>query len=319
MPEPDTVVEEQVTARAGCPNCGTPVTGQYCSHCGQRFAEVRISMRRILMDVLEDQLSLNAALPRTMRALFFKPGFLTAEYLKLRIARYIPPFRLYLFSSLLFFITLSIMASTDNLNVQAQMQADSADLAAIEADTALARQAAECPKFGVHLDPRRLQSTDWAQGVCVNFGIPYVNQAIETRLAELGTLPPRVAMRQIGSELIEQSPKAAFLLLPVYALILKFLYARRKRYYVEHFIFALHVHAFAFLVFFLVLLIPERGAPVEGLLLLSLPVYIWLALKRVYAQGWLRTTLKWLLLGWLYLVLLVFAAFFTFAAAVFTA
>jgi hypothetical protein len=252
-----------------------------------------------------------------MRALFFKPGFLTTEYLKLRIARYIPPFRLYLVSSLLFFITLSILAGTGRLDVvNPEMQIDSADLAAMRADTAFQRRVAEKPKWGVHFDPTRFGSPDWAEHVTVNFGIGFINRAVESRLGELGTLPPRVALRQIGRELLQQAPKAAFLLLPVYALILKLLYVRRKRYYVEHFIFALHVHAFVFLIFFLMLIIPEW---LDFILLLTVPIYIWLALKRVYAQGWIKTTIKWLALGWLYLLLLVCAAVITFAAAVLTA
>src|SRR5688572_31290922 len=103
---------------AACPNCNAPITGQYCADCGQRVTEVRMSVRRILMDVLEDQFSLNSGLVRTLRALFFKPGLLTTEYFSLRIARYVPPFRLYLISSLMFFLLLSFLASGDRLNIE---------------------------------------------------------------------------------------------------------------------------------------------------------------------------------------------------------
>ena len=97
-----------------------------------------------------------------------------------------------------------------------------------------------------------------------------------------------------------------FVLLPVYALLLKLLYLRSKRYYAEHFIFALHAHAFAFGVFLLlVLLSPLPGVGV--LLPLWLIGYFWIALKRVYREGWIATTFKWLLLGGTYAVLVAVA------------
>jgi hypothetical protein len=94
-----------------CPGCGSPATGPYCANCGQRQGERVLSVRALLRDVLEDQFSVNSALPRTLRALFFRPGLLTADYLRLRISPYVPPFRLYLVVSLLFFIVLAFRAA----------------------------------------------------------------------------------------------------------------------------------------------------------------------------------------------------------------
>jgi hypothetical protein len=99
------------------------------------------------------------------------------------------------------------------------------------------------------------------------------------------------------------------LLVPMAALLLKLLYIRRKRRYVEHFIFTLHIHSFLFLTQFL-------GA--LGLLIFDAPwlvvlsgvataIYFLLALKRVYGQGWWKTLIKAVLLSWGYFVLAVFA------------
>jgi hypothetical protein len=73
---------------------------------------------------------------------------------------------------------------------------------------------------------------------------------------------------------------------------------RRDRYYAEHFVFALHLHAFFFMVFILMFLLPWAQA--KTLLLVWMVAYTWLAMKRVYRQGWFRTTLKWAVLGWSY-------------------
>jgi hypothetical protein len=99
------------------------------------------------------------------------------------------------------------------------------------------------------------------------------------------------------------------LLVPLAAALLKLLYIRRKRPYVEHFIFTLHTHAFLFLTQFLAAL---------GLLIFDSPwlliisavatvVYFLFALKRVYGQSWGKTLLKAMLLGWGYIFLFTFA------------
>ena len=112
---------------------------------------------------------------------------------------------------------------------------------------------------------------------------------------------------------IGQIPTVLFLILPVFALLLKGLYARRGWYYAEHLVFGLHTHAFAFLAFALIVLLltVAPGATwasvvANVLFLLVIPLYFLLAQKRVYRQGWVKTILKSLVLGWVYLFVLIF-------------
>ena len=116
-------------------------------------------------------------------------------------------------------------------------------------------------------------------------------------------------------------PSTLFVLLPVFALMLKALYLFRRRLYMEHLIVALHSHAFLCLDLLLVLLVralegwvaPNPGALatvfgwIEGLLILWMPIHLLLMQKRVYAQGWPMTLLKYFLLGTCYTILLSFA------------
>ncbi len=105
---------------------------------------------------------------------------------------------------------------------------------------------------------------------------------------------------------ISKIPVVMFLMLPVFALLLKLIYLRRGWYYSEHLVFGLHTHALAFLVFTLVTLLSVLGAEAAWIGLLSavcfiaIPVYFVLAQKRVYRQGWIKTLLKAWLLGSLY-------------------
>jgi hypothetical protein len=145
----------------------------------------------------------------------------------------------------------------------------------------------------------------WASTVQVNLGNERLNQLVRERLDQLGHLPPREAFATVFQAFLQQIPKVMFLMLPVYALLLKLLYVRRQRFFVEHFIFALHVHAFMFAVFLLEVIV--RKVPVlPGLIWLWIPIYSLIAMKTVYGQGWVKTGLKWFALGNAYLVVLSF-------------
>jgi hypothetical protein len=87
-----------------CLNCGEVLTGQHCSHCGQR-AKVRVlSLWGLLRDVFGDLTNFDSRLWRTLIPLAFRPGLLTQDFLRGRRASYTPPFRMYLILSVAFFL-----------------------------------------------------------------------------------------------------------------------------------------------------------------------------------------------------------------------
>lgn len=100
--------------------------------------------------------------------------------------------------------------------------------------------------------------------------------------------------------MIDRAPYVMFLLLPIFALLLKLLYIRRAKLYVQHLIFALHIHALAFFVFAAAtgFLITESATlhTIGGWMTLIPFVYLYIALHHVYEQGWGKTALKTFLL-----------------------
>lgn len=112
---------------------------------------------------------------------------------------------------------------------------------------------------------------------------------------------------------INKVPVVLFLMLPVFALLLKVIYVRRGWYYSEHLVFGLHTHAFAFLVFSVIAGLAAFGTdqPWTAVgaiaLYVAIPIYFLIAQRRVYQQGWMKTVFKSTILGWAYvLVLAVF-------------
>lgn len=82
--------------------------------------------------------------------------------------------------------------------------------------------------------------------------------------------------------------------------------SRRPRYFAEHVVFALHVHAFLFTVLFVAVVTPgDDGilSAIQSLMGLSIPFYFLFAQRRVYAQTWGRTLAKAVWLGVAYIVL----------------
>lgn len=89
-------------------------------------------------------------------------------------------------------------------------------------------------------------------------------------------------------------PRAFFLLLPVFALLLKLLYLKRRILYLDHLVFALHGHAFAFVVLAVAVPLAEAGIPDAFRVALGLLVFVYLffALREVYGDSWLKTGLR---------------------------
>ena len=273
-----------------CSNCGATLTGPYCAQCGQKAAHRMVSLGHILEDAVEDQFSLNAALPRTLGVLLRYPGRLTGEYVSGRVVRYIPPMRLYLMASVLFFLVLAAMPGrASDVNVQGPGQTR-----APAARTAVRKRVAA---FNIQVGPVSIQAD--------TVGIPQWLRPPVLRLIahkeRLQRMDPQEARRQLVTRMADDTPKVVFVLLPVFALLLKLLYIRRHRLYVEHFVFALHVHALAFLVFTLALL--ARYPFVSLAAYVGIAFYLLRAMRVVYGQGWGRTTAKFALLAFSYLIL----------------
>jgi hypothetical protein len=124
-------------------------------------------------------------------------------------------------------------------------------------------------------------------------------------------------------------PTTLFVMLPLFALMLKIVYAFKRRLYMEHLIVALHSHAFlclALLGMFLLMGIGDAVGPkgplhsfvklAEVALWIWMPLYLLIMQKRVYGQGWIMTVLKYCVLGLCYSVLLAIGATFTMLAGI---
>lgn len=127
---------------------------------------------------------------------------------------------------------------------------------------------------------------------------------------------PKVIIEAVLSSL----PMTLFLMLPVFALLLKLMFILKRRLYMEHLIVALHSHAFLMLAIFFLILFNNMSVWVGNsswlltpinilttLLWIWMPIYLFLMQKRVYQQGWILTFIKYAIIGNLYMILLTIA------------
>lgn len=104
---------------------------------------------------------------------------------------------------------------------------------------------------------------------------------------------------------------AMFLLIPAMAWLLKLLYFRRRILYVQHFVFVMYTQGFVFMMLAILTLgneyLPEWSITdlLTTLMLLSIPLYIILGMKRMYAQSWRKTIFKMGLFSFSFFILLV--------------
>ena len=92
-----------------CRNCGAALAGDFCHVCGQSAQSVRRPFWSLLGESVETLFAIDGRIARTLPDLIFRPGRMTRAYLDGQRARFIPPFRLYVLASLLFFILLPLV------------------------------------------------------------------------------------------------------------------------------------------------------------------------------------------------------------------
>jgi len=328
-----------------CENCGAELQGHWCSQCGQPAIEYRRSFRYVVADLLNEFLNWDSKFFTTIALLIFKPWRLTNEFLAGKRVRYVNPLRLYLLASILFFFAVNYGAKGLRVDASKLGEKDRAELEADLKDEDLPPAARE--KLAAFL---RDTSPSPAPSVAANSPSP--SPASETekekKFGKIGQRPFVVfdqaksttpferwiearAKEKMGEKgtkmglfittLFSNLPYMMLCCIPLFAFVLKILYVRRHIFYIDHLIYALHIHSFAYTAIMLIVLATmglTRAAPgavagwIIALLWIAFAVQIFLSIRRVYRQGWFISTFKFFLGGFMYLIVILAALAATF-------
>jgi hypothetical protein len=329
-----------------CENCGTQLEGHWCAQCGQPAIDYRRSFRHVIADLLNEFLNWDSKFFATIGLLVVRPWKLTNEFLAGHRVRYVHPLRLYLLASILFFFAVNYgakglnfepgkLSPKDRAELEADLKKEDLPPAAREKLEALLREPSPSPASSPETtapSPSPAPKTDKQKQEFGKIGErPFVvfDQAKSTtpfeswiearakeKMGEHGT-----KMGLFISTLFSNLPYMMLCCIPLFAFVLKILYVRRHIFYIDHLIYALHIHTFAYTGIMLIVLatiglnrvIP---GPIAGwtiaLLWIAFLVQIFLSIRRVYRQGWFISIFKFLFGGFVYLIVLVLALAATF-------
>jgi hypothetical protein len=271
-----------MTAPRHCKNCDAVLLGRYCVNCSQA-ADVHVpSTRELMHELLEGLTHSDSRLWRTLTLLWFKPGKLTREFVAGRRAAYLPPFRLYLILSIVFFL----IASVTDVRVEVIRFDDATKPAA----------AGNAPRFTSCQDINSLEfksHSEWKQRI---------QHTCEAIVRDNGNNLVHVAVATMS--------KAMFIFLPLIAFLHMLLYWRPRYRYAEHLLFFIHLHAFYFSVAIVMIcaINAARAWPklagmsdiLQTLLGWCVAIYTLIAMRRVFGRSWAGTLFKAVLLFFVY-------------------
>ncbi|MBK1876565.1 DUF3667 domain-containing protein [Pelagicoccus mobilis] len=108
-----------------CQNCSAPLNGPYCASCGQRDIEFKRDWKGLVGEYASSFLNVDGKIPRGLFQILFRPGLSTKVFLDGKRSSQIPPLRLYLFASLIFFLWFT---TSDTFQIVAPTEAEMAQL-----------------------------------------------------------------------------------------------------------------------------------------------------------------------------------------------
>lgn len=343
-----------------CLNCSTLVHGRYCHVCGQENIIPHQNFWSLSKHFVYDIFHFDGKFFDTLRYLLFRPGRVPREYIQGKRTRYLDPIRMYLFTSAIFFIIFFTLYNPQTLikphtpediylsktEKQNLIKVYKKRLEKKPQDTALLRKIAllsdstalvkdsdistKKEKFVIFYNTPQdtKEAYDSAQRLLpANKRDGWLKQKMIVKTFAINEKykdDRRSAVVRFLDIAFHQLPYLLFFSLPFFALILKLLYIRRKRFfYSDHAVFTLYHYIFSFILLLVYLgfltIVNKWKLGFLGFILFGLsiawPIYLYIALKRFYGQGRLKTFAKFVLLNILgfFVVSLLMILFFIFS------
>jgi hypothetical protein len=273
---------------AHCLNCGSDLTGPFCSQCGQH-AHVHRTLSAFFHDFLHGVLHFESKIWRTLPLLAWRPGELTRRYIDGQRASFVSPIALFLFSVFLMFAVIGLTsgpmhASAEaSANAQKQLKQDQQKLSTLKAIRASAKG-----ETATKIDDRiaGLQ-TEMAALQAVKGGrIDPTTFSIQTRW--LGGLNYRLADATKNPELLfykikTNAYKFSWALIPISVpfVWLLFPFSRRFRVY-DHIVFVTYSLCFMMLLLAASSLIGVVSSSVANVAWFAPPLHMYRQLRGTY-------------------------------------
>lgn len=261
-----------------CQNCGTRVEDRFCPACGQLAATFHRPIMSLVAETISDTLTLDGRLARTIPILLFRPGRLTKNYTEGMRARYVPPFRLFLLASLLFYLVLfAIVPPGQFINIDDETRAE------ITTSIKEGQNSPEAAEIEETVRQRLAEN----------------NITITPRGERTGDLEDQLVavlenQDQFAAQLENWLPRLSILIVPLTALAFVVLHFwRRKIYVYDHAIHALHLHSWMYLTGTVVMLVgPLLPDIILTFYFIAFLIYVWRSLAVTGSTGMIMSGLR---------------------------
>jgi hypothetical protein len=291
---------ENHTETRQCLNCGEILPGLYCKRCGQKDVSYSKPLGSVLSLFFDSWFSLDNRTLRSVFPLFFKPGYLSAQFVAGKRMSFASPFKLYLFSSICYFFLFNISLRTDAMaDVYNSYNQNRLNQGFLSKQDAVKK--AEDLRNTYRANPTsNEEGTLSIPKTSGNKNITSKNK-LASRISEKVKNP-----ESLRSSLLKGFSYMFFVLMPLFALLLKWFMGKKKQYYFDHLVLTVHFHAFALLFFSLLLLTRMfLGLTITKYLLLVIVLYFILSVKRFYSENWVQSIARSIV------ILSVYGIFFT--------
>lgn len=303
-----------------CLCCEHPLhhNDRYCPHCGQKNTIKRLSIHDFLKEFVSNFYSLDSKIIVTIRSLFTRPGKAALEFIRGKRAYYANPFRFYLSVSVVYFLVLGLMGKLDNLsvaNIDSTLNVEKkANLGAVNDSLETLRFfRAEVIQDSSFFNRTSLQIETFISLLKTHQGKP---MSVQKSLDSLGyddgkwnlyLFSRAKIIHDMGENPVNRNlfldyikgnlPLIIFITLPMMGLVFWLIYVRSGLTYAEHLVLVFNLNAYLFIWLLLLAVLKWlTSLPLDFIIYIIFPLYMFLALRRFYGQGFGRTLLKLFLL-----------------------
>ncbi len=344
-----------------CLNCGTTVVGRFCHVCGQENVIPKETFWHMVAHFFYDITHFDSNFFHTVHHLILRPGFLSKEYMLGRRSKYLHPVRMYVFTSAIFFLLFFSLFKPEStvggnldkpldskqradyiVKLQNRLKKDSANKvlkAKLDLFKDTSRKVTGDDILKDETEGLRLSFTDVSYKTVDEYDslqkkLPiserdgWFKKRLTKKEIEINNKyrnDPEETSKKFSESILHRLPYMLFVSLPLFALILKLVYIRRKQfYYADHGVFTIHIYIFTFLLLMVVFgLNSLENATgwnfisfLVAALFIGLFFYLYKAMRNFYGQKRAKTFFKFLIVSLfsLLMLLILFILFMFFSA-----
>ena len=328
-----------------CKNCekSFDASYDYCPYCGQEATD-NLTFGVLFSNTIENYFSIDARFFRSFVPLMLKPGVLARRFVDGKRLKYLHPAQFYLFISVLFFFIFSFSVRKADQEVnkalkkgfESEISLDSIptvqDSLGIEQARKALKENQKYTRFSDE-DMEKLDSIIVASPGQETFSLGFSQEKLDSLIAagapvneklkamglkeDAGAFNTRLYTQLLKlyeqraggllQSLYDTIPVAMFILLPLFAMLLKLFYWKRGSF-AHHMVFSFYYFTFLFTTFCVLILVNQLidlpGA-LEFLILMSVMLYLMIALRNFYRSSWIGAFFKSGIISFLYMLFVV--------------